>query len=244
MQLHQIKTRYVNTYLVEGPEHLLVIDVAQGSAQYVLGYVRQELQREPDEIALVVCTHSDPDHSGGVIQLAQLCGAEIGMPDAMSSQLGRFNSPLVSMIMRLLTSAREGLRLRAWRMYANPARSRRARAQPAHVPVVDETLKPHTPVQHFLKHGQRLPGFEDWQVVHTPGHSWDSCCFFHLPSRALVSGDTLLGSSARGELVKPAIYSSVRQTKRSIKRLKKLEPRAVYPGHGMVLTGDHLLEHL
>ena len=166
------------------------------------------------------------------------------MPYAMSSRLGRFKSLPVSMMMRTLTSAREGFRLRAWRMYANPARSRRARRQPTHVPVVDADLQRQTPVQHLLKHGQRLPGFEDWQVVHTPGHSWDSCCYFHLPSRALVSGDALLGSSACGQLVKPAIYSSARQMKRSIERLKKLDPRAVYPGHGIVLTGDHLLAHL
>ena len=244
MRIHQIKTRYVNTYLIETPEHLLIIDVAYGGAKYVLGYVRQELRREPEEIALVICTHSDPDHSGEVVKLAQQCGAESGMPYAMSSRLGRFESLPLSMMMRVLTSAREGLRPRAWRMYANPARSRRARRLPTHVPALNGDLTQQAPAQYRLKHGQRLPGFEDWQVVHTPGHSWDSCCYFHLPTRALISGDTLLGSTARGKLVRPAIYASARQTERSIARLKKLNPRAVYPGHGSVVEGEELLEHL
>ena len=243
-RIHQIKTRYVNTYVIEVPERLLVIDVARGSAKYVLGYVRQELKREPGEIALVICTHNDPDHSGGVMNLARLCGAETGMPYAMSSRLGRFKSLPVSVMMRVLTSAREGLRVRAWRMYANPARSRRARGQPTHVPVVNRDAKREPPAQHLLRHGERLPGFEEWQVVHTPGHSWDSCCYVHLPTRALISGDTLLGSTTSRELVKPAIYSSARHLKRSIERLKKLDPQAVYPGHGMVLTGEQLLSHL
>ena len=242
MRIHQIKTRYVNTYLIETPGHLLIIDVAQGSAKYVLGYVRQELKREPEEIALIICTHNDPDHSGGVLKLAQLCGAEVGTPYAMSSRLGRFKSLPLSLMTRVLTSAREGMRLRAWRMYANPARSRRARGQPTHLP--ETAGDPQKPFQHLLKHGQRLPGFEEWQVVHTPGHSWDSSCYFHLPTRALISGDTLLGSTTRGELVKPAIYASARQIERSIARLKKLNPRAVYPGHGSVVEGEHLLEHL
>lgn len=201
-------------------------------------------KRLPWSIALVICTHSDPDHSGGVVKLAQQCGAESGMPYAMSSRLGRFENLPLSMMMRVLTSAREGLRPRAWRMYANPARSRRARRLPTHVPALNGDLTQQAPAQYRLKHGQRLPGFEDWQVVHTPGHSWDSCCYFHLPTRALISGDTLLGSTARGKLVRPAIYSSARQTERSIARLKKLNPRAVYPGHGSVVEGEELLEHL
>ena len=129
-------------------------------------------------------------------------------------------------------------------MYANPARSRRARRHPTHEPVFDSDLKKQSLAKHLLKHGQRLPEFEEWQVVHTPGHSWDSCCYFHLPTRALISGDTLLGSTTSRELVKPAIYSSARHLKRSIERLKKLDPQAVYPGHGMVLTGEQLLSHL
>ena len=38
--------------------------------------------------------------------------------------------------------------------------------------------------KHLLKHGQRLPEFEEWQVVHTPGHSWDRTFTFE-PSRSI-----------------------------------------------------------
>lgn len=244
MYIHLIKTRYVNTYLVEEPGRMLVIDVSSNGVDYVLGYVREELQREPAEIELVICTHSDPDHSGGRVKLAQYCGAETGMPYVMSSRLGQFKSGPASMVNRLLTSAREGLRARAWRMYANPARSRRARMRPTYTPGIEQLQRELPPAHHDLKHGRRLPGFDDWLIMHTPGHSWDSCCYFHVPTKSLVSGDTLLGSSVHGKLVKPAIYSSAGQMARSIARLKKLSPSAVYPGHGSIITGERLLTHL
>lgn len=242
--VHQIRTRYVNTYLIESPQGLLVVDVAPGGWQYVLGYIRETLQREPDDVDLVVCTHNDPDHVGGVFKLAQLCDAAVGMPYTMSSRLGRFKSLPVSATFRILTSLREALRFRAWRMYANPVRSRRAREHPTHVPDIEGDRDQWQPEQHKLMHGQRLPGFEDWQVVHTPGHSWDSCCYFHAPTRSLISGDTLLGSSTRGKLVRPAVYSSARHLERSLTRLQKLDPGAVYPGHGSLFKGERLLAHL
>lgn len=234
----------MNTYLVESPRGLLVIDVAPEGWRHVLSYIRETLQREPGDVALVICTHNDPDHVGGVVKLAQLCGAAAGMPIAMSSRLGRFRNLPASATFRILTSLREGMRFRAWRMYANPVRNRSAREHSAHVPDIKVDRDQLLPEQYKLMHGQRLPGFEDWQVVHTPGHSWDSCCYFHAPTRSLISGDTLLGSSKRGELVKPAIYSSARHLDRSLARLKKLDPRVVYPGHGSLFTGERLLAHL
>jgi glyoxylase-like metal-dependent hydrolase (beta-lactamase superfamily II) len=95
-----------------------------------------------------------------------------------------------------------------------------------------------------LKHRQSLPGFDDWQVLHTPGHSWDSCCYYHQASGSLLSGDTLLGSGKQSRLVLPSIYSNPLQIRRSLRRLRQLQIRAVYPGHGSVIEGEQLIERV
>ena len=93
-------------------------------------------------------------------------------------------------------------------------------------------------------HGAAIPGFPQWRVIHTPGHTEDSCCYFHAASGSLISGDTILGSGRTGRLVLPAIYRDRDQLRRSIIALNELAPAAVYPGHGTHLHGAGILEAL
>ena len=67
-------------------------------------------------------------------------------------------------------------------------------------------------------------------AVHTPGHTEDHLCF-HLPSqRALFAGDLLLGA---GDTTWVAEYEGcVADYFDSLARLRELELRVVYPGHG------------
>lgn len=86
----------------------------------------------------------------------------------------------------------------------------------------------------------RLPGFESWRVLHTPGHTDDSYCYFHEPTASVVTGDTVLASGKRNQLVLPAVYRNLDQLRASVRRLASMKPAAVYPGHGSVLTGANL----
>ncbi len=73
MQIHQVKTRLVNSYVVAYDDHLLVIDVASRCHRQVLGFIESQLQRDISEVALVLSTHDDPDHMGGIAELARIC---------------------------------------------------------------------------------------------------------------------------------------------------------------------------
>ena len=245
MRIHQIKGRLVNSYLIEQDGALAVVDVAWRGEKYVLGHVREVLGAAPEAIRLVVCTHGDPDHSGGVRALARLCGARIGLPLATHSLRRQLIRDPLGFLIKPATALVEGLRPRAWAMYASPERDAKARARPAWQPEPDLVRKDPAPLAELrLKQGSALPGFADWQVLHTPGHSWDSVCYYHALSGSLISGDTLLGSGSRGALVPPAVYANPRQMARTLRRLKSLQPNAVYPGHGSHFQGPGLLEHL
>ncbi len=73
------------------------------------------------------------------------------------------------------------------------------------------------------------------RVVGTPGHSFDSLCFWLPADRAMLTGDTILG---RGTTV-IAPDGDLADYLRSLDRLRAsaeiLEARALLPGHGPVL---------
>ena len=67
------------------------------------------------------------------------------------------------------------------------------------------------------------------RAVHTPGHTSDHLCFLVEPDRALFSGDTVLG---QGTSVVDPPDGDMGAYVRSLRKLRDLEPAAVYPGHG------------
>lgn len=249
MKIHQVKTRLVNSYVIEYRSKLLVMDVAVRCHRYVLGFIEKELRRDIHDVSTVVCSHDDPDHMGGVKALAAICHAQIAIPLAAGAPLRKLINDPSGGLTRGITSMREMFRARAWDMYVNPQRTLKARraarseanaARSSHDDVHGkEGAKLHSDFR--LKHGDHVPNFSDWIVVHTPGHSWDSVCFYHRESQSLLSGDTLLGSGKKGHLVVPAIYSNRAQTLETLSRLRALPITSVYPGHGSIIRGDHLI---
>lgn len=72
------------------------------------------------------------------------------------------------------------------------------------------------------------------QVLHTPGHTLGSLCFYVKKARALFTGDTLL----KGEYGKIWGPHSMGLMLRSLKRLNSIMPpkTTVHPGHGSQTT--------
>lgn len=250
--IHQVKTRHVNSYVIEYPDKILVVDVAAGAHRYVLGFIEQQLKRDVSEVGLVICSHDDPDHIGGVFSLAGLCNAPVGIPYASNLPFRKLRNNPSGVLVKTATSFREALRARSWEMYINPKRDKEAKNKPTfgglrtdhHALNRHGSAKKVNQVDHRLKDKQTLPGFSDWSVIHTPGHSWDSCCFYHRQSQSLLTGDTLLGSAKKGKLMLPSIYSSARHTQSSLNKLERLQLAAVYPGHGSVIAGDNLISNV
>ena len=244
MQVHQVRTPLSNSYVVEAGDALLVVDVGFRCHEYVLGFLTERLRRDPEEVELIVCTHDDADHMGGVRHLAVACRAAFALPYASRSPVRKYTNDPAGWLVRASTSLLEAARPRAWKMYVSPARRARVRKRVrTRVEVEPDAVEGFGP-DYRLMDGHLLPGFEQWEVVHTPGHTWDSCCFFHAESRCLISGDTLLGSRLKERLVLPAVYSNRRQLRRSLQRLRELDPYAVHPGHGSSFHGEDLLTGL
>ena len=236
MKIHLVKTRLVNTYVVEYSDKILVVDVAIRCHRYVLGFIKHQLKRDISDIKLVVCSHDDPDHIGGIEALAMYSGANMAIPEFSKMPHHKILNDPFGIFIRMATMLLEGFRARMWSMYLNPKRTSKAKQQLKYQGSVLNTGKPSV---YRLKDNQPLPGFEDWTTIHSPGHSWDSCCYFHGQNKCLVTGDTLLGSSKKGSVVTPSIYSNKKQMSDTLERLRELAPKIIYPGHGSIIDNGN-----
>lgn len=78
-----------------------------------------------------------------------------------------------------------------------------------------------------LADGAAVPvGDELLEVVATPGHSDDHLCF--LVDRVLFTGDHIMGGSS-------VMVEDMSSYLRSLERVRRLGPEALYPGHGEVM---------
>lgn len=82
-------------------------------------------------------------------------------------------------------------------------------------------------------------------VVATPGHSGDHLAFFERGTRALFTGDAVLG---RGTSVIDPPDGDLVAYLRSLRTMRDLGPRTIYPGHGPIALNaiaklDEYLEH-
>lgn len=80
-------------------------------------------------------------------------------------------------------------------------------------------------------------------AIETPGHTRDSLCYWDESTRALFTGDLVLGSGTSVLDEQPGALSDYLA---SLERLLELEPRTIYPGHGPVVVDgvEKLREYL
>lgn len=79
-----------------------------------------------------------------------------------------------------------------------------------------------------------VPGFH-FKVLHTPGHTQGSCCYYFPEDKVLISGDTLFcGSCGRTDFPGGSYEDMQKSLQRLINELP--EDTKVYPGHDRSTT--------
>ena len=98
---------------------------------------------------------------------------------------------------------------------------------------------PAPQIDHFLEDGETFQvGKQQGRVLHTPGHTQGSCCFFFAEAKVLITGDTLFaGSIGRTDLPGGDLAQIVMSLRERV--LKVGDDVQFYPGHGPGgLVGD------
>jgi glyoxylase-like metal-dependent hydrolase (beta-lactamase superfamily II) len=96
---------------------------------------------------------------------------------------------------------------------------------------------PKIPVDVKLKDNEKIKiGDEDFQVLHTPGHTPGCICLYNPEDKVLFSGDTVFAYGSFGRYDFPG--GSIKDLKKSIKRLNELDVLDLYPGHESIVKND------
>jgi hydroxyacylglutathione hydrolase len=88
-------------------------------------------------------------------------------------------------------------------------------------------------------------GDDSYDVLHTPGHSIGSLCFYSKKNEVLISGDTIFSHGGFGRYDFPG--GDFNLLLRSIERLAALKVKNLYPGHGPIVEEcgkDHVEQAL
>ncbi|SFS70774.1 MBL fold metallo-hydrolase [Paenibacillus sp. BC26] len=106
-----------------------------------------------------------------------------------------------------------------------------------------KTLVPPVKVDTVLNDGEQLSVAGGLQVIYTPGHSPDHIALYHIPSKTLVTGDSV--TSNEGVLMPPAANFTPDWATaiESVKKFQKLNIATVITYHGGVCT-ENLQERL
>jgi hydroxyacylglutathione hydrolase len=219
--VYRVPARAANTYLIEAPKGLVLVDSGLPGSQKGILRAIAKLGRTPSDLKLVLLTHRHLDHVGSAAALKKQTGAKLASHP--------FEKPYAAGT--LVISAPN-----AWSLYGRIARKlttleywslklfRVIKFQTAHVDLAAD--------EESVLDGTGLDG----SVVWTPGHTKGSITLFLNQSGVAFVGDLL--RSRRGRLVEPLLMESIPQTQASIKRILDLGPEIICPGHGKPLPAS------
>lgn len=211
LQVHPIKLRMSNAFVVELPSALVLIDAGSpGDTQKILSRLNA-FRGKP--LRLIYITHAHLDHYGAAASIQRATNAPLAI------------------------HAEDTVAMAKGETHLGQVRGR-GRLTAALMPIVNR-LFPVEPViaNHVLQDGQDLEDFGlPGRVLHTPGHTPGSTSLI-VDGRLAFVGDLF---STFGKPHTQRLYAhDWSEIEKSLERLKALDLEWFYPGHGQrPLSGE------
>jgi glyoxylase-like metal-dependent hydrolase (beta-lactamase superfamily II) len=225
-----------NCYVIHdgGNGQPFVVDLGMPSQIPFVAKVLSDRGSDLTELGAAIATHGHADHVGGLPTLRDQHGTDVYLPIAIAEMRAgtrALRPPGIREVSQILpVMASQPRDLAASREVSGTAASIGWNAKEVRLPFEPDS---------WLSDGEHLPGLPDWQVLNTPGHSDDSTCLFHAPTRTLLAGDAVLSANGRAwfnpEFVDPEL-SAISEA-----RLRALDVEYLLPGHGLVVTGPRVM---
>jgi len=216
-KIKTISIKGVNSYLIKTVKGFILIDMGYYKAIDKLEKALSELNGRLSDIFLIIITHSHVDHVGGVKKIKKLTNSDIIAHENGKKYLlnGRSNFPAGTNLLGKFLSKMGNM----------------------FFPATFESVTPNKTfgdIYNLSEYGV------EGKVIHTPGHSSDSCSVIVNSTHCFV-GDTLfnLGLSSSNY---PIFADDEDKLRESIEKLYSTDCKYFYPGHGRMFKRETLQE--
>jgi glyoxylase-like metal-dependent hydrolase (beta-lactamase superfamily II) len=174
------------------------------------------------DVSRIVVTHAHIDHYGLAGKLMELTGAQLWMHAMTDLDTEKYRHPDTAMARRRDMYADHGL--------TDPELASLASSLKTWLPYLYSVVE----ASRRLRGGERFTvGGRDYEVVHTPGHSYGHVCLYAPQAGALFSGDHLLpGVTPPVTFERGFEPDPLRSYLASLETINARDPSRVLPGHG------------
>ena len=205
-----------SSYLAVYPDKLMLLDgCCRADVSMVLEYIRESLQRHITDLKVVVVTHMHPDHAGGAHAFREATGCLI----VSSSKDKQWYAGMNGRVMHLIDIGLAHF-------------VARRKQQPYKDLWYSASLHPDVDV----RDGDSIPGFSDWKILETPGHTDRDLSLWHLPTQQVYTADLII--KLRHKFVAPFPVYDPKAYIISLQKIKALKPSNVMMAHGCELAID------
>ncbi|MGD1995433.1 MAG: MBL fold metallo-hydrolase [Anaerolineae bacterium] len=222
----------VNLYLAEG-DSLTLVDTGPhwDPARRALREGLATLGYHSSDLGRIILTHRHSDHCGLAAELVEASGAEVLTHPSNFDELADYieeRAQRLAFYSMLMLEA--GMPLD---VMVQIDRARRGYGRFA------QAVRPDTPLEDGMT--VRL-GDEDWEVLHTPGHSGGLVCLYQPDRSTLLSSDHLLRDISSNPIVEPPPEGGTERPQRLVQYIAQLERMTqlpldvALPAHGPPIT--------
>ena len=210
-----------NAYLLAGRDGWILVDCGSclppgwGAMEVAL----RQAGADPDDLEMLVVTHSHADHRGLAAELVRRTGCTLAMGEAPHPILDVLRDPSLPLDARRARGLAEGVPRVALDRFVDDLPG-------------DDGVYPAAEPDRVLAEGEEIDSLAGpWRVIPVPGHSGDQIALWNAGTRQLISADLALPGPATyleyGTRPDPHADQLV-----SLDRVIALGPEVVLAGHG------------
>ena len=210
IKLHCLNGYIQNFYLAEYADKLLLLDgCCRADIAIIENFVNNTLNRPMSDIALIVVTHMHPDHAGAANLLRKKYGSKVAAANVPGQWYSGVDGKLMHLTDILLTLWVAGRQKKAKKHLYYSSK-----------------LTP----DFYLSDQSVLPGFEDWQVHFTQGHTDRDISLHHKASNQIYVADLMV--KVRGAFIPPYPVFYPKRYLQSLLKIRALNIESVLLAHG------------
>jgi len=209
-KIHEIMGHIQSIFVIEYPDKILLTDCAtKADLLKIEHFMQNELGRKMNDITLAVVSHMHPDHAG----LANTLQKKYNIPIATHPMAKKWYSGFFGELQHLIDV------ILAWYV------SIKMKNPPKRM-WYSSNIKP----DYSVNNGDKLPFFNDWQVIHTPGHTSHDISLYHEKTKTIYLGDVVLQINKKYLLPMPVTLPVLME--KTLTNLSKLNIETLLLAHG------------